>query len=217
MSRTRRMTLRQRAWLPYQSVRVFGPLPGLDVTALRAALVRLHAQDPADPAVCALDAARARWGVFDRAEFAARVPALAVAVRAASGAAEELAQAMIETRLGTRAAVLGAAGDYVGLAVNHAVGDGRTVMWLLARLLADATGPPRRHHRHRAPLLRAATGFYLRDPRRIAHTLTLPHDRPAPAASSTRPWRPRPTSVSACSPAGLTGRLREYRDATAPE
>jgi O-antigen/teichoic acid export membrane protein len=48
---TTRLTLRERAWLPLEYIRTVGPLEGVTVKKLRAALIGLHAADPTHRAV----------------------------------------------------------------------------------------------------------------------------------------------------------------------
>jgi hypothetical protein len=216
------MTLRQRAWLPYDVVRTFGPFNGVSSSQFRRALARLHEVDPAQPAVCALDRERKSWVVLGAAEFANRLPDVVVDVLPDSEpSADALTRTMLELDCGDRPIVLGVCGGFVAIRSNHALGDGSTLVRLI-EWIAEATSATASSVDmpvpawKRAPLARAALRLYMRDPMRVVRTLAVKRPTATTQSDAMRAWSPARTFASSRSDADLMSRLRDRRDAAWP-
>jgi hypothetical protein len=230
----RRMSLRDADWLPYDHLRVVGPLAGVGAPALREALIALHRRYPRHPSVCLLDRSARRRIPVGAAEFAARVaddvaeldwppPGGTDTGPARPGAvAGALRDALVGWPLGDRPLRMLVCRDFVGIRMSHTVGDGRVFNTLTPELLiaAAAGRPPRLPFPRptRLPLARAALRFFGRDPRRVAALLTTP--RPVLAGPSpdepTRPWQPDVSSHYVRSDQDVLDRLRQWRDRNLP-
>jgi hypothetical protein len=232
------MSLRDGDWLPYDHLRVIGPLTGVTASALREALIALHRQHPEHPALCLIDRPGRRWVPVSTAEYAAKVgddvtdldlplPG-AAADAAADGAAEPgavldaMRDALVARPLGDRPLRMLVCRDFVGIRMSHSVGDGRVFNTLAPELvIAAAAGRAPRlpfPAPTRLPLARAALRFFGRDPRRVAALLKTPRpvlSRPS-ADEPHRPWRPDVGSHYVRSEEELLGRVRQWRDRHLP-
>jgi hypothetical protein len=221
--RSARLSSRERVWLPLEYVRTIGPLRGVTVEGLRAALIGLHANDPTHPLVCRLDRQRARWVPMTRSEFAAfhRGAVGESVVGAGDGGPEALTQRLLDEPRGWHPIRILLDGPYVAMKASHAMGDADPVNRLLrAVVLAAANGragvpPPLTTSR--LALTRALARHFGRDPRRLVAGLRInrPPSSPPLGEGQGVTWAPRLAVRSARSTAALA-QLRIWRDAYAP-
>ena len=211
--KSRRMSLRERMWLPFEYIRTVGPLTGVTAEAIRNALIELHAANPAHHAVSRIDRDTARWLQMDAATFEAYV---AEAVTAVDLTPVEMSQALqAEPRAHHPVRIL-VSSEYVAIKVAHAYGDAGPVNTLLRELVRAAaehrpavfdTAEPRR------PLRRGMWAQFGKHPGRLkAVTLAAP---PATSAEDLRPWQADLTFRAARS-AEVLGMMRQWRDQHAP-
>jgi hypothetical protein len=218
-TRTRRISARDVTWLPVESAKVVGPLAGITVEAIRAALLDLHRQRPQSPAMGRLDPARRRWRELPAAAFARWSHRLVLPGDPGEDVAGALDRLAAEP-LGDRPIVLLAGGPWAGMKMSHAAGDGRAGNALLAAVLAAAaTGRPAHHpspRPARLPLLRATAHQLRRRPGRLAAALRVARPpRPEPVTDAV-PWQPGAAYLSARSGPGVLPELRRWRDAHTP-
>jgi hypothetical protein len=210
-----RLTRRERAWLPLEYVRTVGPLHGVTVDAVRAALTGLHAADPAHRAVSRLHRRRARWEHLDAGAFAGYVRE---AVAEGPADPDELRARLVAERPGHHPVRILVGGGHVALKVAHAYGDAGPVNVLLREILTAAHQglAARLPAAPRARLALACAGWqhFGASGRKLRAGLrvTLP---PPAAPAPSRAWRPELTGLSTRS-AGALGRMRSWRDAHAP-
>ncbi|WP_345627454.1 hypothetical protein [Rugosimonospora acidiphila] len=244
----RRMSLRDGEWLSCDHIRVVGPLAGVTAPVIRETLIALHRQHPEHGSVCRLDRASRRWVPQSSAEYAyltntdvevldwpepGTPEAVAVAAARAAGervgtaphevaTAEALREALIALELGDRPLKVLVCGDFVGIRMSHAIGDGQVFNSLATEIFgAGAAGRAPRlpfPRPTRLPLARASLRFFGRAPRRALTLLRTPRPvLPQPAGNEPRrAWQPEVCATYARSDTGTLGAVRKWRDAHLP-
>ena len=215
---TTSLTLRERAWLPLEYIRTIGPLDGVTAESLRAALIGLHATDPAHRAVSRLDRAGARWEHLDHASFARYVQDAVTEVDDRSADFDEMTRRLQAEPRGHHPVRILVGGGYVAVKVAHAYGDAGPVNTLVHALVqAAAAGrpaviPPMK--RHRTALAKAWWKQFGLKPGRWREGLSFPRP-PAAESGPTRPWTAQLT-VRTTRSATVLGQMRQWRDEHAP-
>jgi hypothetical protein len=219
---TRRVALRDRRWIPGESIRVIGPIDAITAPRLRHTLAVLHRAAPRSPIVSRLDRAAGRWVDLTPEEFSRNADALVLGVHEHGATdATSVVQQLIDAPLHDRPALLAAGAGFAGMKISHAVGDGtvfNTIFPELLRAAAAARVPHIAMTSVRMPLMRAAARHYGRDPLRLASIVNTP--RPVlPAGSTSAPmrlWQPAWAHRAACSERTTVRRVRDWRDRRAP-
>jgi O-antigen/teichoic acid export membrane protein len=212
---TTRLVLRERAWLPLEYIRTVGPLQGVTVKKLRAALIGLHAADPTHRAVSRLNRDRARWEHMDTDTFAAYVRE---AVTTGPADPEALSRRLLAEPRGHHPVRILVGGGYVAMKVAHAYGDAGPVNTLL-RELVKAAGEGRAadvapSRRHRFALVRAWWNQFAKHPKRLREALTFGGTYATPDRD-VRAWKADLTVRTARS-GDVLGMMRAWRDEHAP-
>jgi O-antigen/teichoic acid export membrane protein len=212
---TTRLTLRERAWLPLEYIRTVGPLDGVTVTALRAALIGLHAADPTHRAVSRLNRDRTRWEHLDPDTFAAYVRE---AVTAGPADPDAMSRQLLAEPRGHHPVRILVGGGYVAMKIAHAYGDAAPVNTLL-RELVRAAGEGRAAQlapssRHRFALAGAWWNQFAKSPKRLRDGVRLGATY-APSGTQLRAWKPDLT-VRTTRSADVLGKMRVWRDEHAP-
>lgn len=194
-SLSRRMATRDRGWLGVNHVRVFGPFRDVNAARLRAALIRLHAAQPATPAVCRLDSASARWAQMSTAAFTAFGPALVEEIDAGNAdPAAAVAARLIDVELGDRTLVLVTCDGFIGAKIAHAVGDGRVINVLIPELIRSAAADRAPQlpdvQSSRMPVARALARAFGARPLRLLRALRFGRPPGAHPGDATVGWRP---------------------------
>ena len=217
MSRTS-LTLRERAWLPLEYIRTVGPLTGVTAERLRAALIGLHAADPAHRAVSRLDRAGAAWLHMDAPAFAAYVLEAVTDLGPGPADFDAMTRELQAEPRGHHPVRILVGGGYVAMKVAHAYGDAGPVNTLL-RELVRAAGEERAAviapaQRHRWALPKAWWKQLGTKPGRWREGLSFARP-PHPPESPAQPWTADLTVQTARS-AEVLGRMRTWRDQYAP-
>lgn len=219
-SRSIRLSLRERAWLPLEFIRTVGPVSGVDAAGLVAALTGLHAADPTHRAVCRLDRDKGRWVPMGAAAFAAYAGEAVTAVDGPDVTAEMLsARLMAEPRAHHPVRVLVGNG-YVALKVAHAYGDADPVNRLLRELVkaaAEGRAAVLPRVAVRRQLTRALINQFGRYPKRWRDGLRIdrePAVRPLGPEDSV-PWQADIACESTHS-LEVMDKMRAWRDEHAP-
>jgi len=218
---SRRLALRDRAWLAVDNLRVIGPLSGITVAGLRDSLVRLHDAQPAYHPVSRLDRSALRWVPLSRPDFSRFCADLVVPVPAPLSAGSDPAGAvtrwLVDEPLRDRPLLLAGCNGFVGAKISHGLGDGRVVNTLFPELLrATAAGSvprPPFPRPVRLPLLRALVHHFGRHPARLRQAVRVA--RPPAPEVSTVDWRPDVRYRSVRSGTALA-EVRAWRDRYAP-
>ncbi|MDT4987178.1 MAG: hypothetical protein QOI74_1272 [Micromonosporaceae bacterium] len=222
--RRTRLTMRERVWLPLEYIRTVGPLRGVTADGLRAALLGLHAADPAHHAVSRLDRDNARWVTMTRTEFAAYVQDAVTEVNGADADFDAMTRRLHAEPRGHHPVRILVGGDttpagcFVALKVAHAYGDADPVNRLLRELVlaaaqgrAAAFGPvPGR----RLLVTKALWAEFGRRPGRWKSGLRITR-APAAVAAETVAWQPD-LAVETARSAEVLAKMRVWRDANAP-
>lgn len=239
----RRLALRDRAWLPVETIRVLGPMEPVSAAAIRAALAALYAEHPTHKLICRLDRRTGRWlplpedrfGAFCAGQVIEVEPELGIGLGAGSGAgsgggsgggpdpaADAVMRRLIDVPLGEHPMIMATGGAYLGVKISHAVGDARVLgAWSAELMYAAANGVPPRAPimgSSRWPLARAALRRFGKAPGDIARAFRVsrPPARQGPDPAAGRPWRPDPDYRYARVDPATLERLRQWRDAEAP-
>jgi hypothetical protein len=216
------MSVYDRVFLGYEVSKVCGPFTGITADGLRAALTALHAEDPAHPAVCAMQAHPARWRQVSAAELANRglVVTLGPEVPHEPDALAEWAQQHLP--LGDRPLVFAVQDGLVLAKFAHPLGSGAYLNTLIAELMraaAEGRNPkPPRVRQGRLLVTRAALRHFGRHPSAAVRMLRMPRPEPtAPAQTRTvSGWRSSLTTRSDRSTELITKQVRVWRDRYAP-
>jgi hypothetical protein len=214
---TRRMTLRERAWLPLEYIRTVGPLTGVTAHGLRAALIGLHATDRTHPAVSRIDRVTARWLHMDAGAFLAHVQEAVEEVSGTDAEPDAMTRRLqAEPRAHHPVRIL-AGGGYVAVKVAHVYGDAGPVNDLVRELVLAAAegraatfpaGGPKR------PLRRGLWEFFGKHPSRLRAALKLAAP-PAHDPADPREWHADLT-VETNRSADVLRKMRAWRDEHAP-
>jgi O-antigen/teichoic acid export membrane protein len=212
---TTRLTLRERAWLPLEYIRTVGPLDGVTVKNLRAALIGLHAADPTHRSVSRLNRDRARWEHLDTDTFAAYVRE---AVTTGPADPDAMSRQLLAEPRGHHPVRILVGGGYVAMKVAHAYGDAAPVNTLLRELLR-AAGEGRAAQlapssRHRFALVGAWWNQFAKNPKRLRAGVQLGGTY-APSGTELRAWKADLT-VRTTRSADVLGKMRVWRDEHAP-
>ncbi|MEV8509355.1 hypothetical protein AB0368_31615 [Actinoplanes sp. NPDC051475] len=212
------LTLHERAWLPLEYIRTVGPLTGVTAARLRAALVGLHAADPAHRAVSRLDRSGARWLHMDADAFAAYVQDAVTDLGDGPADFDAMTRQLQAEPRGHHPVRILAGGGYVAMKVAHAYGDAGPVNTLL-RELVRAAGEERAaviapSQRHRWALPKAWWKQFGTKPGRWKEGLSFARP-PHSEQSETRPWTASLTVETARS-ADVLPKMRVWRDEHSP-
>jgi hypothetical protein len=215
---SRRMTLRERAWLPLEYIRTVGPLTGVTAERLRAALVGLHAADRTHPAVSRVDRAAARWRHMDAGTFLAYARAAVEEVTGAEAEPDAMTRRLqAEPRAHHPVRIL-VGGGYVAIKVAHVYGDAGPVNALVRELIRAAaeeraaTFPPEAAPKR--PLRRGLWEFFGKHLSRLRPALRLAGP-PAHDPADPREWQADLT-VETNRSADVLTKMRAWRDTHAP-
>jgi hypothetical protein len=217
---TRRLSARDRSFLPTDVAKVIGPLDGVHARDLRRALADVYADRPDAKAVSRLDRPAGRWRPVRGPAVANWIDNLVLDLDP-SDDADKVAARLMSEPLRDRPLLLAAGGPYAGMRLNHATGDGRLGDPLFSELLHAAVGGRRARHPYpgsvRLPLLRAVVRHLTRHPGRLPSALTF---RRPPALSRPGdphlPWAPALAHHWASSGESGADRLRRWRDEHVP-
>lgn len=167
--------LRDRAWMPFHTVRSVGPVRTPSGTAIRELLIKLRATDPQHPLVCRLDEHRGRLHPVTSDDLDSYLSSVIVDAPADAGAVDlgrqlqsiPLAGLPFRIAVSERAAAMRSA---------HALGDTATANpWFFGLLKADdpdrALGLITGGRTSRFPLGSALVNQFGRDPRRAVRAL----------------------------------------------
>lgn len=208
------MSTRDRIWAPLDAIRAVGPLADLTPGAVRAALHRWHAADPAARPLSRMDLVHRRWVPADSPDGI-----LLDVDPTGPATVDTVVRRLLPLVPGDRPMLLAVHGGYLAARISHGVGDGRVVNPLLLDLLRMAVEDrpsPTGSSRTRLPLPKAAARHFARHPAALVAAGRVALPPPAVPPASARPWQPELCYASARSaPDGLR-RLRGWRDAYAP-
>ncbi|PRY21050.1 lipopolysaccharide biosynthesis protein [Pseudosporangium ferrugineum] len=212
------LTLRERAWLPLEYIRTVGPLTGVTAERLRAALIGLHAADPAHRAVSRLDRSGARWLHLDADAFATYVREAVTDLGDGPADFDAMTRRLQAEPRGHHPVRILAGGGYVAMKVAHAYGDAGPVNTLLRELVrAAAEDRPAAiapSVRHRWALPKAWWKQFGTKPGRWKQGLSFARP-PHPEQGPTRAWTAALTVETARS-ADVLAKMRVWRDEHAP-
>jgi hypothetical protein len=215
--RSRRMTLRERVWLPLEYIRTVGPLTGVTADSLRAALIGLHAADPTHPAVSRLDRDTARWLHLDHDAFVRYVADAVTEVTGADADPDAMSRRLQAEPRAHHPVRMLVGGGYVAVKVAHVYGDAGPVNVLVRELIRAAAeerpasftdDSPQR------PLRRGLIKLFALHPVRLRRALRLAAP-PVPGTEDAREWQADLTVRTARSAEALR-RMRQWRDEHAP-
>ncbi|CAO5181859.1 putative Condensation domain-containing protein [Frankia sp. AiPs1] len=162
-----RISAADRLWLPYATVRLFGPVEVPTADQLMDALDRFVAQRPRHPMACTIDAAAGRWRPVPAAQRGAHVarmlhvlpagtaPALAggfdsvplghsvvpLGHSVLTGGIAQAADELLRTDTGELPLRLVVGGQYFGFVMAHALGDAASANLIVEAALGCAHDP----------------------------------------------------------------------------
>lgn len=228
--RTLGIPLRDRAWMPFHTVRSVGPVRTPSVAGIRDLLIRLRATDPEHPLLCRLDEERGLQHPISADDLDGYLSAVIIDAPAGQGAVD-LARLLQGTPLDGLPFMIAISDRAAAMRSAHVIGDTSTANpWFFGLLKADQprdgleliTGG----RSSRFPLASAVINHFGRNPRRAVRAFrrSLPLGPPkitnAPAAERRLPSGSRlgvpELAVATASPAVEAG-LRQWRTANAPK
>ncbi|WP_018350461.1 hypothetical protein [Longispora albida] len=208
----RRLSLRDRGWLPTETMRLTGPFAGLGTDGLTWALREWYAWCGPSRFTSRIDRDARRWRPASPAETAA-----ASVLHVPPAGPEALLIRAAAEPLDGRPLMFVHDGAYVVFKASHATLDGGAANALLPELLRSATGGQPAFpgpYATRLPLARALVRHFGADPRRLALAARLPRPVQEQARGPVRPWQPAPAYLTVRSERGVPGRIRAWREAT---
>jgi hypothetical protein len=218
------MSLRDRGWLPVDTVRAVGPLRGITAQAVREALIRLHHGYPHHRLVCQMDTQRYRWATLSGPEFAARAHGMVAEIDArGQSPADAACWRVVDEPLGDRPVFFAICGPFLAMKFSHALGDGRPSNAFLPEIINAAVEnrapvPPFLTP-VRLPLLRASLRHFGRHPGQLLHAVRVrrPPVMRAPADELMVAWKPQMAHCTARSTVTMLREWRAWRSANVPE
>jgi hypothetical protein len=218
------MSLRDRGWLPMDTVRSVGPLAGVTATGLRETLIRLHRDHPTYHPVCRVDTESFQWVPIPGPEFAARTQDMVVEIEAGGREpAEAAAWRVAEEPMGDRPVFFALCDGFVGMKFTHALGDGKISNAFMPEVLSAAAAGrpvvPPFPHPVRLPLLRASVRHFGRHPAQFAQALRVrrPPVVEAPADELMVAWKPQLAHYAGRSTTQVVKDFRTWRKANLPD
>lgn len=188
----RKGALLDQAWQPFRIAWVLGELETPDVQELRAALISLAEHAPGHPLISLFDHKNNRYTPVARPHLEDHVArTVSELPTKLTVSPEMLAGTMLEPQPYPMRILI--SGEYIALSASHALGDARSLMWLLAELIIKR--PPKLEEfvcrTSTVHLLNIALRQYLRRPSQLLRAV---EDRPSgpPPTTEGNPFPPAP-------------------------
>lgn len=222
-ARIRRIPLRDRAWMPFHTVRAAGPIRTPATGLVRDLLIKLWWAEPEHPLLCRIDQTRGRQHPVDAADLDAYLSSVIIDVPAGDDAVD-LARRLQAIPLADLPFVIAISDHAAAMRSAHVIGDTATANPWFFGLLA-AADPDRAltmitgGRPSRFPLAAALLKQFGPDPRgavrALSHALPL-----GPAGKATEPLPTAasgiPELINETAAPEIEGRLREWRAEHAP-